>query len=732
MDSAGWLLMGAAPFLVILVLTRQPPTWTYDVLQGIAVAGMALAFIAHRRWQRLTNEVRRRLEILDRCTPDLLFEADERGVITFANDSALTVLGWEPGTLVGRQLRDVAEGAVPILDAPAPGRDEMTTWNTRWRHASGEDVALTTVLAPMKRGSAARGVRGVVRDHHDRVETERALRESEERFRAALDTARNGIMLVANDGRVLLANEALRALLGRSAAEMAHLTVADVLPASHVDQFVALVASRMWSDAVPSQYELQLIGANGVPLDVEITLSPVREGGRSTGTLIEVHDLTESRRTTETLRRLADYDRLTGLPNRDLFDRHVQRALIDARYRGRSVAVLMLDIDRFKLINDTLGHTSGDRLLKAIAGRLAEHVTPPHMLARFGGDEFLVLAPDLGSRAAAEGIARRVLAAFRVPFEHEGYQLKVSVSAGVGVSGGEESDADMMIRIADAAMHQAKEQGRDQYVIGSESAGDPARLRLALEADLRFAVEHHQLEVYYQPQVDACSGEVRGVEALLRWRHPERGFVSPTDFVPLLEETGLIVPVGEWVLRTACHEVERWFVRGGPRVRLAVNLSPRQLLVPNFGGIVRSVLEDSGLPPTALELELTETAAILDLHSVLGVLDDLQGLGVTTAIDDFGVGESWLVRLSDFPVRTLKVDKYFVQGITEPGNALAIVKAVVDLGHALGLLVIAEGVETEEQLAALRATGCDMVQGFYYAPALPSEECAHFVRQAAA
>ena len=731
-ETVGWPLLLSIPFGTVAFLAQPGPTWLGDGMGMAALLGFATALVARYRWRRASSDVRERLETLSQCTPDLLFETDPEGVVTFANERAINVLGYDPSTLIGQSIGDLTEGPVPILDEPLPAGDTMITWNTRWHHANGTDTHLTTVLTSMGSREYPRGLRGVVRDQQDRLETERALRESQERFRAALNTARNGIMLVADDGHVLLSNEALRRLLGRTELEMSALTVADVVPGRYVDQFAALMASRMWSDAVPSQYELQLQAANGTPLDVEITLSPVREDGRDNGTLIEVHDLTESRRTSETIRRMADYDRLTGLPNRDLFDRHVQRALIDARYQGRSVAVLMLDLDRFKLINDTLGHTSGDRLLRTVADRLTSHVPPQHLLARFGGDEFLVLAPDLGGRAAAEGIARRVLAAFREPFDHDGHQLKLSVSIGVAVVGGEQADAELLIRIADAAMHQAKNQGRDGYVIGSESASDPARLRLELESDLRAAVEHGKLEVYYQPQLDTETGVVLGVEALLRWPHPLRGFVSPAEFVPLLEETGLIIGVGETVLRTACREVQRWSTDGGHPVRVAVNVSPRQLLVPNFGEVVRGILEETGLPPQALELELTETAAILDLASVLGVLGELQALGVTTAIDDFGVGESWLVRLSDFPVHTLKVDRYFVSGITEPGNALAIVEAVIALGHALGLLVIAEGVETEAQLIALRAANCDMVQGFYYAPALESGDCVRYIEERAA
>ncbi len=735
-----WLLLAVAPLGLLGMLVDRLPLWAEAAITVAACLCIAGVVLSRRRAEHAAIEAERRLATIERVIPDLLFETDAHGVITFTNIATAGLLGRQPSALVGMSLRELVDGPLPYLDAAlVRGEDPRVieaagavTWDTSWRHASGERVHLSASVTAVREHGALVALRGVVRDQGDRLESERALRESEERFRAALDTARNGIMLVATDGRVLLTNAALRALFGKSAEEMVGTTVADVVPSAQVDQFVALMASRMWSDAVPSQYEFQLRGADGEPLDVELTLSPVREAGRNTGTLIEVHDLTESRRTTEAIRRMADYDRLTGLPNRELFDRHVQRALIDAKYQRRSVAVLLLDIDRFKLINDTLGHTSGDRLLQAVAERLGQHVMPQHILARFGGDEFLLLAPDIGGRAAAEGIARRVSAAFRQPFDHEGHKLKLSVSIGVAVSSGDHGDADYLIRIADAAVHQTKQQGRDGYTIGSEAASDPARLRLELEVDLRSAVDRKEFEVYYQPQLDTQTGTVVGVEALLRWQHPTRGFVPPDEFVPLLEETGLIIEVGEWVLRTGCHEVQRWFTNGGRRVRLAVNLSPRQLLVPNLGEVVRGILEDTGLPPEMLELELTETAAVLDLGSVLGMLHELRDLGVMTAIDDFGVGESWLTRLSDLPVRTLKVDRSFIAGIDSPGNALAIVEAVIALGHALGLLVIAEGVETEGQLAALRAARCDIVQGFYYAQALPGDECARFVEVALA
>jgi diguanylate cyclase (GGDEF)-like protein/PAS domain S-box-containing protein len=693
---------------------------------AIAVAGACGVAIlgALRRWPGLASEAAFTIHADD--LPDLVFRANTAGIITHVNNAARRVLEYEPRDLIGRPLAEVASQPVPEFGDETDV--EHHVWTATWRRGDGRLAELTSTLTPLRRQGAHAGIRGVAHDNSDRLATERALGESEERFRAALDTARNGIMVVSHDRRVLLANQALRRLLGYKAEEITNLTLADILSPAHIDQVVGLMASRMWSDAGRGHYEVQLIDAGGRALDVEIALSPMREAGRSAGVLIDVHDLTEARRASETIRRMADYDRLTGLPNRDLFDRHVQRALVDATSLGRSVAVLMIDLDRFKLVNDTLGHASGDRLLKAVADRLAAQTPQQHVVARFGGDEFLVLAPDLGGPTAAEAVARRVLAAFQQPFEHDGLLIKLSASIGVAIGATSDIDADAMIRIADAALHEAKANGRDRYAIGSDAASNPARVRLALEADLRRAVQGNELEVYYQPQCDPHTGEVRGLEALLRWHHPTRGLIPPTDFVPLLEETGLIVPVGEWVLRTACTQLAEWHATGLTQARVAVNLSPRQLLVPNLSALVRNVLSESGLAPAALELELTETAVVLNLDAIIDVLEELNASGVTIAIDDFGVGQSWLVRLRDFPVRTLKVDRYFVAGVDGSPGGIAIVQAIVALGHALGLLVIAEGVETLEELQAIRAVECDLVQGFYYSPALSKRDVEALLR----
>ena len=657
--------------------------------------------------------------------PDMLFEITPAGRFLGTSLASRSILGRAPEDLADRLVCEVTPDPIPFLDGESmPG--DTGTWNARWIHADGEAVRHTALVRAVRDTSGHLiAIRGVLRSPDDQAETQAALRASEDRLRRALEAAQNGIMLVDRDGSLIFVNRSLRRMLGYSREVPVHLD--QVTAPERLDQLTGLVASRAWADVGGGLFETGLLHRDGTTVESEIALSALREEN-GTVVLIEVRDLTESRRASDAIRQMADYDRLTGLPSRDLFDRHVQRAILDARQSQECVAVILLDLDRFKLVNDTLGHASGDRLLKAVADRLHQYLPSPHVVARFGGDEFLVLAPQLPVPAAAEGVARRVLQALAEPFPHEGRLLKVAASAGVALFPQHAEDPDALIRIADGAIHIAKDDGGDCFRLGTAEDSVSARDRLSLEADLREAVEQHAFEVYYQPQVDTVTQELRGVEALLRWRHAVRGSVSPADFIPLLEETGLIVPVGEWVLEQSCQQMQEWIANGFAPLRMAVNLSPRQLMVPGLGRVVRGILERTGLQPELLELELTETTASLTMDAVIEVLHELHAIGITTAIDDFGIGHSWLGRLRQFPVQTLKIDRSFIHGMDQSIGDRAIVEAVVALGHALGLTVVAEGVESERDLDLVRKVGCDLVQGYYYSPAVDASVMATIMR----
>lgn len=558
----------------------------------------------------------------------------------------------------------------------------------------------------------------------ERIASEEKLRASEERFRTVLDTAQDGIMVVGPDGRLMLHNRALADLLGYAPAELEDLSVGQLVPASALEHISSLLTTRLWSDAAPARYEVEMVRRDGEQLDIDMSVAAFREADQTVGVLVEVRDLTESKRAHETIRRMADYDALTGLPNRALFDRYVQQALDDAERVGRSVAVLMLDMDRFKLINDTLGHPSGDRLLKAVARRLSAHLSPSHTLARFGGDEFLVLVADVHGAVAAEVVARSIVDSFAADFEHEGRDIHVTSGVGVSIYPDHGDTPDALIRQAGAAMYRAKALGGNRYELYEPDGDEESLDRLSLEAELRHALERDEFVLHFQPQVSIESGEIVATEALIRWQHPDRGLVPPNDFIPLLEDTGAIVPVGEWVLRSACKQLRAWHEQGFTQLRVAVNLSARQFLDPGLGAMVESVLEETGLAPTFLELEVTETTAMQNAEDAIRVLQKLRDIGIATSLDDFGIGHSSLGRLKQFPVDTLKIDRTFIASSDESTEDAAIVRGIVALGHAMGLQVLGEGVETAAQLALLRSVGCDIAQGFLYSRAVEPEAVA--------
>ncbi len=722
----GAAVAGALGAAVLALTGTLAVWWAIEVAALVSLVGAFAGVEISLRYRAIARHASDDLDHLDRYSSECVFEVSAEGIVRRMSNAGVRLLGIEPTEVVGMSLRRLTDEPLPIL---APDGPTAMPWEATWRQDRDDEHRLATTLHPtFDADGRLRVVRGVIRDQSERLAIEVALRESEARFRRVLDAAVNGIVLAANDGAVLLSNDAMRILLGYTPEELTSRSLTDIVHPAYIDQLMAFMASRAWSDAAPSNYEVQLVDKSGAAIDVEVSLVAIRDLNHSTSVLIEVRDLTEARRAFEAIQRMSDYDRLTGLPNRELFNRHLHRAIVDARATQRSVGVVLLDLDRFKLINDTLGHASGDRLLQSVAERLAAVVPPRHVVARFSGDEYLILCPDISGVAAVEATARRVLASFFDPFEVDGHSLQVAGTAGVTVFPFHAQDGETLIRLADAALHEAKANGGNSYRTGSNDADDPARRRFELESDLRRAVDNRELTLHYQPQVDPVTGIVAGFEALLRWPHPERGMVRPDEFVPLLEETGMIVEVGEQVIRDAVKQAKLWQDEG-LSARVAVNLSPRQFLVADLDDRIKAILEEAGLAPEALEVELTESAGLLDLDSVSGILDALHEIGITTAIDDFGIGQSWLGRLQQFHIGTLKIDRSFIKSIVASGNDFAIVEAVVALGHALRMTVVAEGVETQEQLDVVRAIGCDLVQGFLYSPAVSGDEATRMLRE---
>jgi len=580
-----------------------------------------------------------------------------------------------------------------------------------------------------ERYSIGRAVEGMAnvrvwsfRDVTARFAGEAALRESELRYRLLFEQNAAGVCVTQLDGAIIDCNLTYAAMLGYARSELIGRDAGTlfVRPAERAE-LLSMLSDAMTLNSV--EVELRKKDGQSIWALKNLTLA----GDRIHTTVVDISD---RKRAEEQIEFHAYHDVLTNLPNRKLFTDRLTQSLSRARRSGKPLAVMFVDLDHFKSINDTLGHEAGDELLLEMARRLRANVRDDDTVARLGGDEFTIILAELRQPEDAIGVAEKLIAAIEQPLPIAGTSIEVSASIGIALYPNDGTDAESLLRNADSAMYRAKEAGRNTYQLCTDDMKRRAVERLSLETRLRRAIVEGQLELHYQPQVSLSTGSVIGVEALVRWNDPERGLVHPSAFIPLAEESRLILPLGEWVLRTACAQMRAWQVDGLGLPMMSVNLSLRQFQQYDIVQCVRNVLAETGLDAGSLELEITETAAMQSAETTVEVLQSLRDLGVSIAIDDFGTGYSSLNYLKRFPITAVKVDRAFIRDLATSEGDAAIVSAVVGIARALKLRVIAEGVETEEQLAFLRHRNCDAAQGYLFsravsAAALPERMTPH-------
>jgi diguanylate cyclase (GGDEF)-like protein/PAS domain S-box-containing protein len=648
---------------------------------------------------------------------DVATVLDEHGTIRFVSSAVTPMLGWRAEDLVGQDAfalvhpddvdlaREKLRDAVRHSGPQPPFELRLRRVDGSWCWAEDRNTNLLD-------DPDVAGVVINVRDIDDRKRAEEALRASGARYRAIAETAQEGIWLIRDDGRTLFANEKFAQIVGRPLAEVYALAAPDVVP----EEARATVLPRLRSRPTRGHetYEVHIVRPDGEPRTILISASPLFEPDDGyVGSLAMITDITARKHAEEQLRRRALYDELTGLPNRALLADRLQTALAQ-RDSTDELAVLFFDLDGFKLVNDTYGHDAGDRLLVLVADRLRHLMRAADTLSRLAGDEFVAVCPGLRP-SAARALAGRALSALAPPFDLGDTQVQVSASVGIAHASGPQN-LDNLVAAADTAMLEAKRERRGGVVTFDAALAARPRDRLRRIQDLRHAIDAGELVVHYQPQVQLSSGRVVAAEALARWQHPERGLLHPVDFIPLAEQSGLIVDLGRIVLERACAQAARW-QPSGP-LPVAVNISARQLADDQLLDHVADALGKSGLPSRLLRLELTETGVMDDVGRAVRVLGQLRDLGVELSIDDFGTGYSSLACLTQLPLDELKIDRAFIDGVQNQGRDREVVKAIIAMARALELRVIAEGVETTTQADSVRALGCGVAQGFLFAHAV--------------
>ncbi|KAB2333500.1 bifunctional diguanylate cyclase/phosphodiesterase [Bacillus mesophilum] len=533
-------------------------------------------------------------------------------------------------------------------------------------------------------------------------------------YQSIIMTANDAIVLADSNGNIIAWNNAAEAIFYYKENEIIGKNLDVIIPVNYrkahnkgLKDFIASGKEQIIGKSV----ELEGLRKNGEVFSIELTLSTLTNDENTYFSGI-IRDISERKKNEKKITELVYRDPLTNLPNRRFLNNYLSLSIEQAAINHQSLAVLFIDLDRFKYINDTLGHSVGDHLLVEVSKRMSKYIEKKDMLARQGGDEYILIFPQMNHQHAAK-ISQQILDELLMPFHFEDNELFISASIGISMYPEDGGEADLLVKNADTAMYRAKDNGKNNYQFFTSDMNDLMAKKMRLEIGLRKAVINNELELYYQPQIHVNTGHIKGVEALIRWNHPKMGTVSPAEFIPLAEETGLIIQIGNWVIETACRQAKEWEIQGYAPVRMSINISARQFQQTSFVDTVMEIIENTKIDPQYLELELTETI-VQDPVYAIPVLNQLKEMGIKLSLDDFGTGYSSLSYLKSFPLDTLKIDRSFISTVNESGKDAAIVKTIINMANSLDLNVIAEGVETNEQLLSLKQDGCDEYQGYLF------------------